>query len=392
MDFARMHEVLRGLLRERSADQAATVMGAGSDDLESGRAYLEALAPHGWAVPEWPTEYGGLGASAGEAAAIEKELERYEAPDLYPFLVALHVVAPTLLAEATPEQCARWLPRIASGADIWTQLFSEPGAGSDLANLGARAVRDADGNWRVTGQKVWGSRAHYAQWGFLLARTDPDVQKHAGISAFAVRMDSPGLEVRPLLQMNGDAHFSEVFLDDVLVLDSDRIGEVGAGWKVTRTALAAERLGIGGAGAGGSGLDERLLDLARARLATLSPTDHVRRDEVVRVWVETEVARLTSQRAADAAAAGKRAGPEGSGDKLRRTAGIKSTAQAALGLLGVDGIVGEGEWQTLFLMAPSMSIRGGTDEIQKNILGEGVLGLAPEPKVDRDKPWSQIPH
>ena len=379
-----------GLLRLRDPDTPVTVLGAGKDDLAPGRAYLEALAEGGWAVPTWPPEHGGRGASAVDVTTIGRELARYEQPDLYPYLVGLHVAGPTILALATPEQQARWLAPIRRGAEIWCQLFSEPGAGSDLANVSTRAVRDGD-EWRVTGQKVWSSRAHYARWGFLLARTDADVVKHAGITAFAVDMGAPGVEVRPLRQMNGDAHFSEVFLDDVVVRDADRFGGVGEGWAVARTALANERGAITATNTGMGTPMNRLLELADR-----SDADPVRRDAVLAAHVDSEVARLTMRRARDAALAGRAPGPEGSGMKLRGSATFKTTADVALGLLGPHGIATDedvvDEWRTLFLTAPSISIRGGTDEIQRNIVGERVLGLPPEPRVDIDRPFRDLPH
>ena len=361
-----MRAALAAVLRERDPDAPVTVLGAGSDDLEAGRAYLAALVDGGWAVPTWPVEYGGRGASPDESALIARELARFEQPDLYPYLVGLGVVAPTLLTEATPEQRQRWLPRIKSGEQIWCQLFSEPGAGSDLANVSTRAERDGD-VWRVTGQKVWTSRGAYADIGFLVARSDPSVPKHAGITTFALDMHAVGVDVRPLVQMNGDSHFSEVFLDGVLVDDVDRIGDVGSGWAVTRAALANERGAIGAVGTGLGAPAERLLELG------------CRDDRVMRVYVESEVNRLTMRRARDLAKAGT-PGPEGSGAKLRGAELLKHTANTALELLGPEGVVGEGEWQTLFLTAPSISIRGGTDEIQRNIIGERVLGLPRDPR------------
>jgi alkylation response protein AidB-like acyl-CoA dehydrogenase len=385
---AALAAALEGEFSAASGDAAApTVLGAGTDDLARGRAWLTALADGGWAVPTWPVEYGGRGAAPSEVTEIARELARYHQPDLYPYLVGLHVVAPTLLAVATPEQCARWLPPIGTGQEIWCQLFSEPGAGSDLANLSTRAERDGD-VWHLTGQKVWSSRAHYATWGFCLARTDVDVAKHAGITAFTVDMTQSGVDVRPLRQMNGDAHFNEVFLDAVVVPDANRISDVGAGWSVARTALANERGAVGAVSTGMSGPADRLLELARARRV-----DATRRDTVVAAHVEAEVARLTMRRARDRARAGGGVpGPEGSGSKLRSGSLLKSTAAAALSLLGPDAVVGDGEWQTLFLMSPSISIRGGTDEIQRNIVGERVLGLPPEPRVDTDRPYRDIPH
>ncbi len=391
VEFEQVRAELARVLRPRAADDAVTILGAGSDDLEVGRAHLGALARLGWAAPTWPVEYGGRGLTPAEAGVVTRALAEFEAPDLYPYLVGLHVVAPTLIALATPEQCARWLSPIASGAEIWCQLFSEPGAGSDLANVGTRAERDGD-VWRVTGQKVWTSRGHYSRWGFLLARTDPDVPKHAGITAFALDMGAAGVEVRPLRQMNGDAHFSEVFLDGVVVPDADRIADVGAGWNVARTALANERGALGAAGAGTGVPVDRLLTRLREAPSRGAAADTVLRDRTMREYVEVEVARLTTRRARDAARAGRTPGPEGSGSKLRGSATMKSTAAAALAVLGADALLAEGEWQTLFLTAPSMSIRGGTDEIQRNIVGERVLGLAAEPRADVDRPWNEIPH
>ena len=378
---------LAAILRPRDPEAPVTVLGAGNEELEAGRDYLGALAPGGWAVPTWPTEHGGRGASADEAGVIARALAELEQPDLYPFLIGLSVVGPTLLTLASDEQRARWLPGIRTGEEIWCQLFSEPGAGSDLANVSTRADRDGD-VWRITGQKVWSSRAHYSQRGLLLARSDPAVPKHAGITAFGFDMSVPGVDVRPLRQMNGDAHFSEVFFDAAPVVDADRIGAAGDGWKVARTALANERGAVGAVGAGMGSPVQRLLDLVRAE-----PLEHgaVDRDRIAAVHVEAEVNRLTMRRARDAARAGA-PGPEGSGAKLRGGELLKHTAEAALSLLGPDGVVGEGEWQTLFLTAPSISIRGGTDEIQRNIVGERVLGLPPEPRVDVDRPWDETPH
>jgi alkylation response protein AidB-like acyl-CoA dehydrogenase len=373
-----------GAVLDSRGHEATTVLGAGTDDLDAGRSWLAALADGGWMVPHWPGEYGGRDASPDEAALIAREVARFGPPDLYPYLVGLHVVAPTLLTLATPEQCSRWLLPIGSGEEIWCQLFSEPGAGSDLAAVATHAVRDGE-CWRLTGQKVWSSRAHYSRWGFCLARSDFDVPKHAGITAFAVDMRAPGVDVRPLTQMNGDAHFSEVFLDDVVVPDSDRIAGVGDGWVVARTALANERGAVGAASTGMGVSSLRFLDLARQ-----VPLDGPRRDRVLGVHVDAEVGRLTARRARDTAKQGT-PGPEGSGAKLRGSAMLRNTANTALSLLGPTAMTIPGEWQTVFLMSPSISIRGGTDEIQRNIVGERVLGLPAEPRVDLDRPFRDVP-
>jgi alkylation response protein AidB-like acyl-CoA dehydrogenase len=371
---------LAAILRPREPDAPATVLGAGSDDLDAGRAYLQALAPGGWFVASWPEEYGGRGAGSDEAALIARELAVFDAPDLYPYLVGLALVAPTLLEHGTAEHCRRFLPPLANGHEIWCQLFSEPEAGSDLANLATRAVRDGD-VWRVTGSKVWSSRAHYSRWGWLLARTDPAAPKHAGITAFVVDMHAPGVDVRPLRQMNGDIHFNEVFFADAVVADDCRIGDVGGGWRVALTTLAFERGGGSATGISWSLGPDRLLALAREHGAT---GDAVRRDQLARVWAQAEVARLTARRARAAADA---PGPAGSGAKARASATMKTIAGTALAVRGAEALLAGDEWHTLFLTAPSISIRGGTDEIQRNIIGERVLGLPGEPRLDRDVPW-----
>jgi alkylation response protein AidB-like acyl-CoA dehydrogenase len=362
-------------------------LGAGSDDLDAGRAYLQALAGTGLAAPTWPHEYGGLAATPEQLGIVRSELASFAVPDLYPYLVGIELVGPTLLVHGTPEQCAQWLPSIADGSEIWCQLFSEPGAGSDLAGLGARATRDGD-EWVVHGQKVWTSRGAYSKWGLLLARSNPSVPKHRGITAFALDMHAAGVDVRPLRQMNGDAHFTEVFLDDVRVPDAHRIGGAGEGWRVALTCLSYER-GAATAGGGGGLLDpERLIALAQARGVA---GDARVRDALARLVIDTRVMSYTARRARDTARAG-RPGPEGSGMKLRGSRLFRDYTAVAARILGAEmALDPHGELQTLLLTAPSLSIRGGTDEIQRNIVGERVLGLAEEPRVDREVPFDQLP-
>jgi alkylation response protein AidB-like acyl-CoA dehydrogenase len=384
---AHVRAELSARLAPRPPNAPVSVLGAGSDDLEAGRRYLGALAGTGLAIPTWPKEYGGLAASAEEAAVVRGELAAFAVPDLYPYLVGVDLVAPTLIAHGTPEQCARWLPAIATGEEIWCQLFSEPGAGSDLAGLATRAVRDGD-EWHVTGQKVWTSRGAYSRYGLLLARHDVAVPKHRGITAFALDLHQRGVDVRPLRQMNGDAHFTEVFVDQARVPDTDRIGGVGEGWRVALTCLSYERGAIGAGGSGGLLDVDRLVALARARGVAADP---VVRDTLARLVIDARVMSYTARRARDAANAG-RPGPEGSGMKIGGAALFKAYTSAATHLLGADTTLDpHGEWQTLFLTAPSISIRGGTDEIQRNIVGERVLGLPEEPRVDRTLPFDQLP-
>ena len=366
-------------------------MGAGSDDVAGPREYLRALAPGGWMVPAWPAQFGGRGAAAAEAARVRAVLAEFPRRDLYPFMVGLYLVGPSLLVHGSDEQKSRWLPSIASGTDIWCQMFSEPSAGSDLANVATRARRDGD-DWVLTGQKVWTSRGAYADWGLCLARTDPDVPKHKGLTMFAVRMAAPGVDVRPLRQMNGDEHFSEVFLQDVRVTDGDRVGEIGEGWKVALTVLAHERTGgqSGGgwptsATAGPITVPSWLSELATSGALE----DDVLADRAMRVYIDECVVHMTRARVAANAKARKAPGPEGSGQKLRAAAVFKERAELIVDAHGLRGLLTTTPGHIEFLTAPSMSIRGGTDEIQRNIIGERVLGLESEHRVDRDKPWSQ---
>jgi len=381
---AEVRAALSGRLRSKSGDAGFSFLGAGQDDLEAGRSLLATLADGGWAVPTWPAQWGGRDATPEQAGIIATELARFEVPDLYPFMVGTALVGPTILTHGSEAQKARWLPSIASGEEIWCQLFSEPDAGSDLAALSCRAIRDGD-VWRVTGQKVWSSRAHYSKWGLLLARTDVEVPKHAGITAFGLDMEAPGVSVRPLRQMNGDVHFNEVFMDDAAVADADRIGEVGDGWRVAITTLMHER---GTLGPGGGPGRRELVELVRR---AGSASDPLVRQRVASVVSALQVGQLTNLRARGAMQSGRPPGPEGSGAKLRGAGAIKGLADLAVDLAGLGGLVGEDEWLTLFLTAPSISIRGGTDEIQRNILGERVLGLPPEPRPDKGVPFKEVP-
>ncbi len=372
------------LLERRRPDAKASVLGAGSDDLQAGRIYLAKLAAGGYAVPSWPVEHGGLGLGSEEAGAVRSALDAFDSPDLYPWMVGLDLIGPTILVHGNEEQKRRWLPGIRSGEEIWCQMFSEPDAGSDLAGLKARAVRDGDG-WRVTGSKVWTSRAHYSKWGLLLARFDSSLPKHKGIVAFGLDLEAAGVTVKPLVQMNRDAHFNEVFMDDVWIPDADRIGQPGEGWRVTLTCLAFERGSLGG----GLGVrEEQVLRLGRM----VAPNDPVARDEWARRIVDYQAIRMTELRAEEARKAGRPPGPEDSGSKLRGTAMIKKLAGLAMRVEGPEATANNGEadeWLSMFLVSPSLSIRGGSDEIQRNILGERVLGLPPEPRVDKDKPFSE---
>jgi alkylation response protein AidB-like acyl-CoA dehydrogenase len=376
------------LLPRRTSAAPAPILGLGLEDFSEARDYLARAAAEGWVVPRWPKEYGGRDASDDEAELISRVQQEFEVPDLYAYSVGLRLLGPCLLVHGTEEQKARWLPQAANGAEIWCQLFSEPDAGSDLANVRTRAVSD-NGTWKLDGQKVWTSRATWAKWGLCLARTDPDVPKHKGMTMFAIDMEQPGVDIRPLKQMNGDEHFSEVFLQAAEVPDANRIGDLGAGWSVTRSVLAAEQGVAGHVGAQevSWATPEWLVDLdARGVLG-----DPVWLDRAMRAYCLEQTARLASARRSTGESSDGMPDSRGSGAKLREDARYKAVAYLVKDSYGAAGLLQGHDGHLEFLTAPSMSIRGGTDEIQRNIVGERSLRLPPEPRGEKDLPWSATP-
>jgi alkylation response protein AidB-like acyl-CoA dehydrogenase len=387
--------------------------------------WWDRLTDSGWGAPTWPREWFGLDLSRDAANVVAGELRAAGAIGA-PAGLGVLLAGPTIITHGSNEQKERYLRPILTGQEAWCQLFSEPGAGSDLAGLQTRAERDGD-EWVVNGQKVWTSGAQTADLGMLLARTDPDAPKHKGITYFALPMDQPGVEVRPLREMTGRSLFSEVFFDDARVPDSARIGGLDEGWIVANTTLANERagLGAGGSGAGGGALPGRkngMLDVRVGALASrpraergpesmvgratslledLARSNGVDRDPLIRqrlaqLYILSEVGRMTAVRARAARAAGRAPGGEGNLAKLMMSEVTRLTRDlgpAVLGagamLVGPDspsgGIVQEG---TLF--APAVSIYGGSDQIQRNIIGERVLGLPKEPGPDRDTPFREL--
>jgi len=346
----------------------------------------------GFGAITWPVEMGGAGLSAEHQRAYERVEDRYETPDSHEtFSVTTGLVAPTVDLYGTPEQRERFVRRFLRAEELCCQLFSEPRAGSDLAGLGTSAVRDGD-EWVVNGQKVWTSGAQYSQWGELLARTDPIAPKHAGITAFLVPMDTPGVEVRPVKQMSGGSSFNEVFFSDARIPDSLRLGDVGAGWKVGLTTLGFERGGSGsGRNVGGSWL--RLLGLAQWLGRSGEP---IVRQRLAEVYIADRIREFGRLRAASAAEAGRAPGSEGSIGKLAWATGLTRTGNVAAMLLGARLTADTGDWGTYawndhVLGAPGYRIAGGSDEIQRNIIAERVLGLPGEVRVDRGLPWSQVP-
>ena len=346
----------------------------------------------GYGAISWPADYGG---GAGLTPAHEQAFSEAEAGFAVPdghetFAVTTHLVAPTIRIFGTADQKARFIRRFLRTEELCCQLFSEPSAGSDLAGLGTRAERDGS-EWVLNGQKVWSSGAQFAGWGELIARTDPSVPKHAGMTAFLIPMDSPGVQIRPIRQMSGGSSFNEVFLSDVRIPDDLRLGAVGQGWKVALTTLGFERGGSGNRGVGGSW--ERLLGLARWLGRTSDP---VVRQQLASVYIRQQVRWMNATRVAEATAAGQPPGPEGSIGKLLWVTGMTEIGQVAASLLGPRLIADTGEWGTFawndhVLGVPGYRIAGGSDEIQRTIIAERVLGLPGDIRVDRDVPWRDIP-
>jgi alkylation response protein AidB-like acyl-CoA dehydrogenase len=312
--------------------------------------------------------------------------------------------APTVVTHGSDAQKDRYLRPLFTGEEVWCQLFSEPGAGSDVASLATRAVKDGD-EWVINGQKVWTTVAHLAKWGMLVARTDPEAPKHRGLTYFVIDMHGPGVEVRPLRQMTGEAEFNEVYFTDARVPDSERLGGIGEGWHVSLTTLMNERVSIGGTvvprGSGAIAEAVRLWNERHRESADAASA--VLKDRLVRLWIEAEAARLTNIRAAGNRKVGT-PGPEGSVGKLAMAELNKRIYDLCIDLMGPDGML-YGTYEMVrpdtvgfshdvrksFLRARANSIEGGTSEVMRNILGERVLGLPGEPRVDKDVPWSQVP-
>ena len=347
---------------------------------------------NGFGSITWSKESGGAGLTAAHERAFKEIEAQYEVPNDHELIsVTTKLIAPTIETFGTPEQVQNYGRKFMRAEMFCCQLFSEPGAGSDLANLSCKAVRDGD-NWIMNGQKVWSSNAHIAPWGFAICRTDVDVPKHAGMTAFLIPLDHPGVVVRPIKQMNGGASFNEVFFSDAVIPDEYRVGKVGEGWKVALTVLGHERNSSGGSGRrGGDFID--LLGLARAKGRD---TDPIIRQGLARAYSRQRVREWARFRAAAAVRLGGSAGPEGSIGKLLWTNAMQEISQVASSILGAELTADNGEWGSFgwndhVLGAPGYRIAGGSDEIQRNIIGERVLGLPGEPRVDRDVAFKDAP-
>ena len=355
----------------------------------------------GLAWVHFPTGFGGLGVRPDLQRMVEQRLRAAGAKGADPASFFLALAGPTIVTHGTDEQRARFLRPMFTGEERWCQLFSEPGAGSDFAGLAAKAVRDGD-EWIVNGQKVWNTIAHLADWGMLVTRSNPDMPKHKGMTYFAVDMHTTGLEVRPLRQITGEAEFNEVYFTDTRILDKEMLGKPGDGWRVSLTTLMNERVSIGGAiPAKGSGTIRDLVKTWQAIPADRQ--DPASRDEVMKLWSRAEILRLTNIRANQMRKMGD-PGPEGSIGKSASADLNKDIYAMVVNLLGADGMLygsyemvqpnhamGFETLQKAFLRTRANSIEGGTTEVMKNILGERVLGLPGDVRVDRDRPWSEVP-
>jgi len=362
-------------LRAHAEDLAAEVVAL--------RRWQAELAGGRWIGVTWPEEYGGRGAGALHHFIVQEELARARAPELVG-RIGINLVGPTLLAHGTPDQKARWLPRILAADELWCQLFSEPGAGSDLAAVATKGDR-VDGGWSLTGQKVWTSYAQFADWGLCLARTDPDAPKNRGISAFAVDMRAAGVEVRPLVQITGEAEFNEVFFDGAFVPDDQLIGPENNGWQVSSSTLTHER----GTNPRQFVIHAQLLEeLFTLAIESGRYDDPRLARKLAEAFVEVRLFQLHNWRSLSRLAAGKALGPEGSTLKLywsEMSKRLHETVMAVLGdaaplWRGAQDNPGDGEWQRSWLYYHAASVFAGTNEIQRNIIGERVLGLPREPR------------
>ena len=366
-----------------------------ADPIERSKAWQMKKYQAGWACLTWPREYGGRGASSVEASIFAEEEARYDVP-AGAFIIGQGMAAPTMMRFASEEQKKEFLPRLASGEDIWCQLFSEPAGGSDLAALTTRAVRDGD-DWVINGQKIWTSGAHYSDYGIVVTRSDPTVPKHKGLTYFFLDMKSAGVEIKPIKQISGDSNFNEVYFNDVRIPDSQRLGKVGEGWAVSMTTLMNERAAIGGGGDGPLSF-EGAYALASELKIDDSPAieDRAVREQLADWYCKESGLKYTLARTQSALSRGDVPGPENSIGKLVSAKKSQEIASFCIDLMEMVGtaidsdLAGYG-FQQGYMGAPGSRIAGGTDEIMLNIISERVLGLPQDIRVDKEVPFNQIP-
>ncbi|HAE26018.1 MULTISPECIES: acyl-CoA dehydrogenase family protein [Hyphomonas] len=357
--------------------------------LEKAKAWQKTKAENKFAQITWPKEWGGRGGTAMQNVIWGQEESKFDAPT-GPFAIGLGMCVPTVIAFGSDEHKERYVQKALMGEEIWCQLFSEPSAGSDVAGLKTRAVKDGD-DWVINGQKVWTSGAHYSDYGILLVRTDPKVPKHKGLTMFIVDMKQPGVEVRPIHQASGGREFNEVYFTDVRIPDKDRLGDVGAGWKVALVTLMNERLAVGGS----PGPDwAEIMEYARDH-GSLS--DQAFREKLADWYVAAQGYKLTKFRTQTALSRGQTPGPENSIGKIITANHLQDICNSAIEMQDHYGIINETDrmpgdaiFQQSFMWAPGLRIAGGTDEILKNIIAERVLGLPQDVRVDKDKPFDEL--
>ena len=365
------------------------------DPLKAGKAWQKRKQEGGWSCLHWPKEYGGRGATPIERVIWQQE-EGVFSKLSAPFLIGQGMCGPTVMAYASEEQKRKYLPPLASGEQVWCQMFSEPVAGSDLAGLRTKAEKEGD-TWVVNGQKIWTSGAHYSDYGILLTRTDPNVVKHSGLTMFFIDMKSPGIDIRPIKQVNGQSGFNEIYFTDLRIPDAQRLGEVGAGWSVSLVTLMNERLSIG-AGMP-TGFPELLEFCSKFDTGNgLAIDDPAVRSKLATWAVRTSGLRYTAYRSISALSKGQTPGPENSIGKLVAGETLQEIAMFALDLQGQVGVAmdpelveASGRFQAMLLRSPATRIEGGTDEILRNIIAERVLGLPADMRADRGIPFNKIP-
>ena len=399
MDFADTQE--EAAFRQEAADWLKANAPSkqdleGMDEIEAAKFWQKKKYDAGWACITWNKEFGGRGATAIQSVIWNQEESKYDVPQGV-FQIGQGMAAPTLMTWGQPEHHERYLPKLASGEEIWCQLFSEPAGGSDLAALRTKAEKEGD-EWIINGQKIWTSGAHYSDYGILVVRTDPNVAKHKGLSYFFLDMKSPGVEIKPIKQLTGGAGFNEVYFTDVRIPDSQRLGEVGQGWQVALTTLMNERAAIGGGG-GGVNVDLAYKIASEVMIDGKTATqDSAVRAKLANWYVQESGLKFTGYRSMTALSKGTTPGPENSIGKLVGAPKNQEMASFCMDLMEMNGAIWDEELskeaglvQMSYMGSPGLRIAGGTDEIMANIIAERVLGLPQEPRMDKGMPFTDVP-
>ncbi len=399
MDFADTQE--EAAFRQEAADWLKANAPSkqdleGMDEIEAAKFWQKKKYEAGWACITWNKEFGGRGATAIQSVIWNQEESKYDVPQGV-FQIGQGMAAPTLMTWGQPEHHERYLPKLASGEEIWCQLFSEPAGGSDLAALRTKAEKEGD-DWIINGQKIWTSGAHYSDYGILVVRTDPNVAKHKGLSYFFLDMKSPGVEIKPIKQLTGGAGFNEVYFTDVRIPDSQRLGEVGQGWQVALTTLMNERAAIGGGG-GGVNVDLAYKIASEVMIDGKTATqDSAVRAKLANWYVQESGLKFTGYRSMTALSKGTTPGPENSIGKLVGAPKNQEMASFCMDLMEMNGAIWDEELskeaglvQMSYMGSPGLRIAGGTDEIMANIIAERVLGLPQEPRMDKGMPFTDVP-